>query len=540
MKKFLLSLFLLFSNYLQAQVYPNIGFENGNLNGWNAFTGQCCPVYITNSGINSASHTIVSGSGMDAYTGGIVPMVAAGSIFSARLGNDSANSEADRLSYTFTVSALEPLLVYQYAVVFQFPLNHPPSKQPRFEVMITNASNDTLPCSFYKEVAANTIPGFEPINEIRFKEWTDAAIDLSDYIGQSVTLQFSTGDCGMGGHFGYAYIDAYSVAMKIKDSTCDINGAITLNAPPGFDFYEWTTGEATQSIQVHNTNAGETISVKLVSNTGCEYYLDYIVPDFVPACLVNASQLCNTKFQLEGTATVSGSVIDSAVFIFDNHSTSQANFTHDFLTEGNHQLTYIAYAANNCRGEVTLNINADKTLTTDYLTNGINCAGEVIYFSNESKSSADKIKYYTWSFDNQNFSVEENSEYSFYNGGNYEVQLLVETENGCEDSISKTINVLNESECDDLNPLYFPNSFSPNNDGKNDLYEINPSHGETISIEIYSRWGELVFKSAGNKISWNGLDKQNKKVQQGLYPAIVALKKQNETIKTSVNIFLLR
>ena len=310
MKKLLLLLFLLCCNLLQAQVYPNLGFENGNLNGWNAFTGQCCPIYISNSGIISSSHSVVSGSGTDAYTGGVVPVVAPANIFSAKLGNDSAGSQSERLSYTFTVSALAPLLIYQYAVVFQFPINHPPTKQPRFDVMITDANNDTLPCTFYSEVAANNIAGFNPVNEIRFKNWTDAAIDLSDYIGQTVTLQFSTGDCGMGGHFGYAYIDAYATEMKITDSLCNSDGSLTLKAPAGFSSYQWTTGETSQQIKLSGVKAGDVVTVNLLSTTGCMYELNYVVPDFVPACIVTANQLCNTKFHIEGSSSVSSSVIE--------------------------------------------------------------------------------------------------------------------------------------------------------------------------------------------------------------------------------------
>jgi hypothetical protein len=33
-------------------------------------------------------------------------------------------------------------------------------------------------------------------------------VDLSAWIGQTITINSWTADCGYGGHFGYAYIDA--------------------------------------------------------------------------------------------------------------------------------------------------------------------------------------------------------------------------------------------------------------------------------------------------------------------------------------------
>ena len=161
-------------------------------------------------------------------------------------------------------------------------------------------------------------------------------------------------------------------------------------------------------------------------------------------------------------------------------------------------------------------------------------------FSNKSKSSADKIKNYVWNFGYAGFSVDENPEYIFSNEGNYPVQLIAESENGCKDSVLKTVTVSSEDGCNEFSQLYFPNSFSPNNDGVNDAYEIKSQHGEILTLEIFNRWGELVFKTSGTSVVWNGCDRKNKKSPQDLYPAIVTVKKQNETLKKAVNVFLIR
>jgi gliding motility-associated-like protein len=61
------------------------------------------------------------------------------------------------------------------------------------------------------------------------------------------------------------------------------------------------------------------------------------------------------------------------------------------------------------------------------------------------------------------------------------------------------------SDCPDFK---LPNAFTPNNDGKNDLYTpILPYSGVTrIQMKIFNRWGNLVFETDDPDINWDGSD----------------------------------
>lgn len=54
--------------------------------------------------------------------------------------------------------------------------------------------------------------------------------------------------------------------------------------------------------------------------------------------------------------------------------------------------------------------------------------------------------------------------------------------------------------------LIFPNSFSPNNDGYNDLFEIGYLSEEypENEITIYNRWGEIIFTASPYLNNWDG------------------------------------
>ena len=58
--------------------------------------------------------------------------------------------------------------------------------------------------------------------------------------------------------------------------------------------------------------------------------------------------------------------------------------------------------------------------------------------------------------------------------------------------------------------IQFPNAFSPNGDGFNEIF--NPVANqlclvENYQLQIYSRWGELIFSSNDINIGWNGIYK---------------------------------
>jgi gliding motility-associated-like protein len=55
-----------------------------------------------------------------------------------------------------------------------------------------------------------------------------------------------------------------------------------------------------------------------------------------------------------------------------------------------------------------------------------------------------------------------------------------------------------------LSSMFIPEGFSPNGDGINDLFVIRGAAGLTISLEVYNRWGNLVYKNDDYKNDWDG------------------------------------
>jgi gliding motility-associated-like protein len=65
--------------------------------------------------------------------------------------------------------------------------------------------------------------------------------------------------------------------------------------------------------------------------------------------------------------------------------------------------------------------------------------------------------------------------------------------------------------------IIFPNVFTPNSDGVNDILEFKAVSIVNFNCKIYNRWGIIVFESNNPFEYWNGSSKNNFKYPEGVY-----------------------
>lgn len=87
--------------------------------------------------------------------------------------------------------------------------------------------------------------------------------------------------------------------------------------------------------------------------------------------------------------------------------------------------------------------------------------------------------------------------------GNY--SIVLNNVHGCDSTLNITIRRENEQICDSLYcRVYIPNAFSPNGDGINDIFRPYSPTIEFLELEIYDRWGGLLYFEKSSAPSWNG------------------------------------
>ncbi|MBS1781410.1 MAG: gliding motility-associated C-terminal domain-containing protein [Bacteroidetes bacterium] len=228
----------------QTSCPTNIDFELGNFTNWNLYTGFCCPISTPTPGQVTGRHTITSGTATDPF-GGFPVVAPASGVYSLKLGNSNTNAEAERARYYVHVPSgvNNYSVIFRYAVVFEDP-GHNAADQPRFEVKaFDSATNTIVNCSQFTYVAASNLPGFALStvrNNTYYKSWSTASLNLTGYAGRTVAIDFASGDCSLGAHFGYGYVDMNCGLFQIQTLlNCDTASTISLSAPPGFDTYVW-------------------------------------------------------------------------------------------------------------------------------------------------------------------------------------------------------------------------------------------------------------------------------------------------------------
>ncbi len=82
--------------------------------------------------------------------------------------------------------------------------------------------------------------------------------------------------------------------------------------------------------------------------------------------------------------------------------------------------------------------------------------------------------------------------------GDYPVMLVVMNAEGCADTVRSVVRVI------DPGVIELPNVFSPNGDGHNDRFVPIGYKGAPGLMEIYNRWGQMIFSTRNLAQGWSG------------------------------------
>lgn len=319
-----------------AQCPPNMDFESGTFAGWKCWVGTVDVIDTFNMirldqvpAPIPGQHTILSalpGDGLDEY-GGFPKNCPNGSGHSIKLGNDQAGGSAEGISYDFVIppTSNKFSITYNYALVFEDP-DHERYRQPRLVIQVIDLTDDALiDCFTFSYIAYGVLPGFSvsPLQPhqtpVRYKPWTENTVYLNGYQGKTIRLFIKTADCAYALHFGYAYVDVSSKCENsiVGETYCAQDSALTINAPSGYQNYNWFNSDYTQVLGTQQTLTfqpppvpGTVVAVELLPypGFGCR---DTLVVDLRDTLTVKANAgadliSCNqTPVQL-GTVPVGG------------------------------------------------------------------------------------------------------------------------------------------------------------------------------------------------------------------------------------------
>jgi len=111
-------------------------------------------------------------------------------------------------------------------------------------------------------------------------------------------------------------------------------------------------------------------------------------------------------------------------------------------------------------------------------------------------NNSTKNCWYDWFFPNGEGSdeFEPSPDYSTLKAGT--TTLLVRNEIGCE---AET-----RTKYDPPFRIFLPNAFTPDGDGKNDIFKAEGQFVESFELMIFNRWGKMIFATTDLTHGWNG------------------------------------
>lgn len=332
------------------------------------------------------------------------------------------------------------------------------------------------------------------------------------------------------------------IDLKVDiDTVCDSLFVTFQNESVNADIYEWDFGNGTISNLAEPKTVFGTLgnyAIRLVaSDTNCGISdTSFITLNHAGGSLVEAFfdakyQSCDTEFNSSFFNSSNGTHLYQWDFGDGNSSFSESP-SHQFKDYGSYIVTLTAFDSICFKfSTFTDTIVFEDTTTTPSPIAAIAQCGDG---SLDIKLENDKKRFiYKWDFGTDGKTSSEKIPLFYYSEpGNYTIKLkIIDPECNKEYNLDYPVIIENIGR-----EMFIPNSFSPNGDGLNEVFEIFGNHcGVDDEIRIFNRWGKLVFQT--NKPFEEFWDAQGEEQQAPIGVYTYSIRNGDKVYKGSLTLF---
>ncbi|MBP7408861.1 MAG: gliding motility-associated C-terminal domain-containing protein, partial [Flavobacteriales bacterium] len=290
---------------------------------------------------------------------------------------------------------------------------------------------------------------------------------------------------------------AVTLVLDPQDPGCNqvCGGAASATAGGGVAgyTYTWSGGVAGNVADAIDLCPG-TYTLTVSDANGCSISADFTItapPVFAIDSVVVTNESCAGA--CDGTLTVFA--LNATSFQVDGGG-AQMTGTFSGLCAGEH--TVQAFADPDCATSSVATILPGSVVEAGFIPDPwvTNTLAPDFTFTNTSSGAIT----YEWNFGGFGTSAEQDAAYTFpEQAAAHEICLEAADSLGCTDT--ECINVV-------INPyavIYTPNSFTPDGDEVNDIFlAIGDPALKDFELNVFNRWGELVFSATDILIGWDG------------------------------------
>lgn len=306
---------------------------------------------------------------------------------------------------------------------------------------------------------------------------------------------------------------SFDVIPSCPNTSVPINNTTNTAGAPYDNTYSfnWDFGNGSSSTDdspsqiTYSTPGVYTINLTTVTSLGCTNdtaiditIFDVPTADFIAdtACLGDPTNFTDVSTVLSGSITLQQWIFGE--FIFGGNSTS-----YTFDSPQNQSTTLIVTSSDGCTDTITKPVYIEVPPVADFEadTYYIDYVSNMVNFNNTSQGAST----YSWEFGSLGNSTDENPSFEFIIDEpcqTWDVTLEAISTFGCTDTNQQAI------QYQDNIIVYAPNSFTPNGDGKNDVFEVTVFGVDVLdnlfTLTIFDRWGEEVFSTNELDNFWDG------------------------------------
>lgn len=330
--------------------------------------------------------------------------------------------------------------------------------------------------------------------------WSDASGDtlLDVQAAGTYWLQATRNGCETSDTIEVTLTDL-SFSLGPDTSLCE-NQSFVLQpmVPPGVHF-SWQDGSTEPTFLVQ----GEGIISLTIDSAGCFWFDDKrIIQNPLPTAQLDPfpDPIClNDCFQL----TESSIQATQWRWWLNDSLTSTGQFTQICVPEYRNYTVRLE-ATNHCGSDTTEAIFSVVPPNVRVMNDTLMFAGDTLAIWAEGALT------YFWEPAYEVFCYDCGQTYGTYNSDR-ELQIQMTDSSGCP--VRDTVNIKVKFGFE----LYIPNSFTPNKDGKNDVFLPRGFGVEGFEMLIFNRFGELIFQSTDLNLGWDGTYLGHS-VMEGVYP----------------------
>ncbi|MEO6833498.1 MAG: gliding motility-associated C-terminal domain-containing protein [Chitinophagaceae bacterium] len=351
------------------------------------------------------------------------------------------------------------------------------SVEPVNSLIFPNASKDTTVCTKPIDLKLHAEGGAGKYR------WNTGDSTYSIRVTDTGTFWFACDlGCGMVSDTIRVRYQNFEPLLPLPDTAICYGDTLQISIDQIFNHYQWSTGDTAKSTLI--IKPGKYI---LKVEDACGLQRDTFVVAAKPPSPLPLAR--DTAF-CEGLEDPRINIVGSGLKWYECLQCPPLNQQPTINTNNlQHQVLYVSQNTNGCEsGKAAINISIDPLPTIKTNGDTLFCEGNIGKIGIVTDSFSYK---YLWNTGDTMVRIYPKVQ------GIYTLSAI----NNCGEK-SNNIGV-KFSPC--TNCLYFPNAFTPNNDGKNDYFRVHtlcPVYH--YQLRIYNRWGQQIYNSIDINDAWDG------------------------------------